>query len=242
MDRDPESGSDRPDQRDEPQGVRDAPDAPDAPDEYDPDQELDERYFERLVARRQPGAEVESLLHRARELVEAAEAGRFSRTVKIDRDNLLEVLDRAIGRFPEELRGARWLLKEREEFLARTRREADEILAAARGQSERMVQRSEVLRSAEGKARRIVERARADAARIRNECDDYCDQRLAQLEAALERTMTVVAAGRRKLRPSVAPDGAERGRPSRAAADPTGDTEGQAAKPTRPAMFDQDRA
>lgn len=239
MDRKLDSGNDRPDQRDEPQDV---PDAPNVPDEYDPDEELDERYFERLVARRQPGAEVESLLHQVRELVEVAEAGHFSRTVKIDRDKLLELLDQAIGRFPEELRGARWMLKEREEFLARTRREADEILAAARGQSERMVQRSEVLRSAEGKARRIVERARADAARIRNECDDYCDQRLAQLEAALERTMTVVAAGRRKLRPSVAPDGVERGRLSRGPAGRTDVAEGQGAESSRPVMFDQDRA
>ena len=79
--------------------------------------------------------------------------------------------------------------------------EADEILAAARGQAERMVQRSEVLRSAEAKARRVVEQARTDAARIRNECDDYCDERLAHLEAVLEKTMAVVALGRERLRP-----------------------------------------
>jgi cell division septum initiation protein DivIVA len=123
--------------------------------------------------------------------------------VKVDRDELLDLLEHALERLPEEPRSARWLLKEREEFLTRTRREADEILAAARGQSERMVQRSEVMRAAEAEARRTVDESRAEAARIRNQCDDYCDRRLAQLEAVLERTMTVVAAGRRKLRPSV---------------------------------------
>jgi cell division septum initiation protein DivIVA len=116
---------------------------------------------------------------------------------------VLDLLDRAIERLPEDLRGARWLLKERDEFLARTHIEADEILGAARGQAERMVQRSEVLRAAEQKARRIVEEARADAARLRNECDDYCDQRLVKLEAVLERTMAAVADGREKLRPQV---------------------------------------
>lgn len=212
--------------------------------DVDEPDDLDQQDFERRVARRKPGAEVESLLRQARDLLEEARSGHFSTAVKVDREALLQVLDEAIERLPEELRGARWMLKEREEFLARTHREADEILAAARGQAERMVQRSEVLRSAESKARRIVERARGDAARIRNECDDYCDQRLAQFEAALERTMRVVSAGRRKLRPSVA-------RPERAAQTGASPSEGVGSKdltngqddgPSKPTMFDQDRA
>lgn len=174
----------------------------------------DEEDFERRVARRRPGADVEQLLHEILELVDQARPAPLSTAVKVDRDELLDLVEHALDRLPEELRSARWLLKEREEFLTRTRREADEILAAARGQSERMVQRSEVMRAAEAEARRTVDESRAEAARIRNQCDDYCDRRLAQLEAVLERTMTVVAAGRRKLRPSVDragfPGGAER--------------------------------
>ncbi|MDD9370401.1 MAG: hypothetical protein PV358_09835, partial [Acidimicrobiales bacterium] len=50
------------------------------------------------------------------------------------------------------------------------------------------------------KARRIMENARAEASRQRNEADDFCDKRLAQLETVLERTMTVIASGRAKLR------------------------------------------
>jgi cell division septum initiation protein DivIVA len=170
---------------------------------YD-DDELDaERDFQQRVARRQPGGDVEELLHELHEMIDQARPAALSMAIKIDRDAVLDLLDRAIERLPEDLRGARWLLKEREEFLARTHIEADEILAAARGQAERMVQRSEVLRSAEQKARRIVEQARADAARLRNECDDYCDQRLVKLEAVLERTMAAVADGREKLRPQV---------------------------------------
>ena len=63
-----------------------------------------------------------------------------------------------------------------------------------------MVQRSEVMKAAEAKARRIVENARAEASRQRNEADDFCDKRLAQLETVLERTMTVISSGRAKLR------------------------------------------
>jgi hypothetical protein len=45
-----------------------------------------------------------------------------------------------------------------------------------------------------------MENARAEASRQRNEADDFCDKRLAQLETVLERTMTIIAAGRAKLR------------------------------------------
>lgn len=172
--------------------------------------ELDaERDLEERVARRRPGGDVEMLLRELHEMVDQARPSPLSTAVKVDRDVVLDILDQAIEHLPEDLRGARWLLKERDEFLARTHLEADEILAAARGQAERMVQRSEVLRSAEQKARRIVEQARADAARLSSECDDYCDQRLVQLEAVLERTMAAVSAGREKLRPQPADVGSD---------------------------------
>lgn len=151
----------------------------------------DDQSFDAQVAKRRPGADVEALLRRARDLVETARPAALSTQVKLDRDTLLELLDEAVERLPEEVRAARWLMKDREEFLARTQREADDILAAARGQAERMVQRSEVLKAADAKARRIIEAARAEAGRIRNECDDFCDQRLAQFETVLDRTMRV---------------------------------------------------
>ena len=167
-----------------------------------------DRSFDARVAQRAPGGDVEALLRRVHELVDSARPAALSTQVKVDRDEVLDLLDQAIERLPDEVRAARWLMKDRDEFLERTQREADDILAAARGQAERMVQRSEVLKAAEAKARRIVEQARDEASRLRNECDDFCDQRLAQFETVLERTMGVVAAGRAKLRGPV-PDEVE---------------------------------
>ncbi len=171
----------------------------DLDDESDEDDDLD---LDRRIARRQPGGDVELLLHELRDLMDQARPAPLSTAVKVDRDEVLDLVEQALARLPDDLRRARWQLKEREEFLARTRREADEILAAARGQAERMVQRSEVMRSAESKARRLVEQARADAARVHSECDDYCDHRLAQLEGVLEKTMVVIAKGRERLQPA----------------------------------------
>src|SRR5262245_37888470 len=155
--------------------------------------------FDARVAERVPGGDVEALLRELHSLIDGARPAPLSTQVKIDREEALDILDLAIERLPDEVRASRWLVKDRDEFLSRTQREADDILAAARGQAERMVQRSEVMKAAEAKARRVVENARAEASRQRNEADDYCDKRLAQLETVLERMMTVVAAGRAKL-------------------------------------------
>ncbi len=84
----------------------------------------------------------------------------LSSSVMINKDEVLELLEEAIARLPDELRAARWLLKEREEFLAKVRREGDDILDQARARAERMVQRTEVVKAADQRARQIVERGR----------------------------------------------------------------------------------
>ena len=78
--------------------------------------------------------QVESVLRELRDLIEQARPMPLSTSVMINQAEVLDLLNEATERLPEELRSAKWLLKQREEFLARTRREADEILEAARQQ------------------------------------------------------------------------------------------------------------
>jgi dsDNA-specific endonuclease/ATPase MutS2 len=143
--------------------------------------------------------EVEPLLRRVVELLEAARPMPLSTSVMIQKDEILELLDEALERLPEELRAARWLLKEREEFLVKVRREGDDILDEARGQAARMVERTEVVKHAEQRGRQIIEAAEEEARRMRHQVEDFCDQRLSSFEAVLERTMAAVQAGRERL-------------------------------------------
>lgn len=139
------------------------------------------------------------LLRRVAEIIGNARPMPLSASVMVNKDEVLELLENAIERLPEELRQARWLLKERDEFLAKVQREGDDILDAARARAERMVQRTEIVRTAQHTARVTVENADAEARRLRHEAEDYCDQKLAQFEIVLERTTKMVRAGREKL-------------------------------------------
>jgi hypothetical protein len=158
--------------------------------------------------------ESEAVLRRVSDMIAGARPMPLSASVMINKDEILELLDEALERLPDELRAARWLLKERDEFLSKTRRDADDILDAARARAERMVQRTEVVKAAELRARKTVDAADDEARRLKLECEDYCDQKLASFEIVLERTLKTVGAGRTKLQgnplsgevPVIAPD------------------------------------
>ncbi len=150
--------------------------------------------------------QVESVLREIRELIEQARPMPLSTSVMINQAEVLDLVDEASERLPEELRAAKWLLKQREEFLARTRREAEEILDEAREKADEMVRKTEVVKSAEARARSVIDQADAESRRLKLEAEDFCDQRLASFEIVLERTMKVVNAGRLKLQGSQARD------------------------------------
>lgn len=170
--------------------------------------------------------DAEALLRRAVDIIASAPNMPLSSTPRIDRDEIIEILDDALARLPEELRQARWMLREKQEFVNKARREADEIIEAARQQAERMVQRTEVVRAAESRARSVVENAEGDARRLRMETEDFLDQRLGSFEILLDRLMKTVATGRQRL--SIGTPAEEEPQPT----DPSGEIQG---------FFDQDR-
>ena len=180
--------------------------------------------------------DTEGLVRRVMEIIDGTRALPLSSSVKLDnKEEVLELLDEACQRLPEETRQARWLLKERDEYLAKMKREGDDIVDAARLQAERMVQRTEIVREAQQTARRIIEEARDEARRLRLEAEDYCDQKLAAFEVVLDRTIKTVAAGREKL--SITPMPILEGRDTDIAGiDAEDDLEGE------DLFFDQDRS
>ncbi len=141
----------------------------------------------------------EILLRRTIDTIVTAPSMPLSSTPRLDRDELIELLEEALSRLPEEIRQARWMLKERQEFLEKTKREADELLGAARQQAERLVQRTEVVRAAEARAQQVIDAADAESRRLRNETEDFLDQRLGSFEILLDRLTKTVANGRQRL-------------------------------------------
>jgi hypothetical protein len=143
--------------------------------------------------------DLDDLLVELRELVENARTMPMSASVLVNREEILGLVEEILAALPDEVRHARWLLKERDEFMLQAHREADDVLASARVQAERMVERTEIAREAKRVSQRIIDDAEAQARRLRLECEDYIDHKLGEFEVVLDRTMNTVQQGRQRL-------------------------------------------
>ena len=163
-------------------------------DDYDESAEYDAP----RAAVQEVGA-AETMLRRAIDIVATAPTMPLSSSPRIDRDEIIELLEESLNRLPDELRQARWMLKERHDFVNKTRRESEEVMEAARVRAERMVQRTEVVRAAEQRARQVMETAETDSRRLKHETEDFLDQRLGSFEILLDRLAKTVHTGRQRL-------------------------------------------
>jgi hypothetical protein len=146
-----------------------------------------------------PEVGIESILDQLLDIIAAAKSMPLSSSVMVSREEVTNLLQSALECLPDELRQARWLLREREEFLAERTREAEALMEEVRAQAERMVQRTEIVRQANAVAQRILDDANDEARTMRHEAEDFCDQKLAGMEIVLDRLTKTVQSGRAKL-------------------------------------------
>ena len=133
-------------------------------------------------------------------LVEEAKSVPLSTSAVINRDEFLELLAQLKQEVPDEIRQARWMAKDREELLARARKEAERIIAEAREQRDRLLSRTEIVHAAQREAERITDEAKEKATKMQIEAEDYIDQKLAGFEILLNKTLSTVGKGREQLR------------------------------------------
>ncbi|MGH8924876.1 MAG: hypothetical protein ACRDWA_09615 [Acidimicrobiia bacterium] len=117
--------------------------------------------------------------------VQEAKSVPLSGNILIDRDWITERLQKLQADLPNELRAARWMVREREAFIARTNERAKEIMDRAQSESRRMVSENHILSEAVEEANILVRRAEGDARRLRLESEDEIDGHLARIETLL---------------------------------------------------------
>src|SRR5438309_9383204 len=93
-------------------------------------------------------------------------------TVRVDKEEIYDILDQMRATIPEENKQARWIVKERQEMLAEAKRETDRLLGEAREQAVREASQTEIAKIAERQAHDIVDEARRTARETRREMVD----------------------------------------------------------------------
>ena len=132
-------------------------------------------------------------------LVRSAKQVPLRSEVRVDKEELSDLLDELRKTIPEELEEARWIVKERDEMLAAAEREAERILGEARERQTQLVGEHHLTGEAELASEDIIDDARAEEREIRLGAEDYADEILSTLELNLSKFIAAIQRGRERL-------------------------------------------
>ena len=139
------------------------------------------------------------LIDKLDDLVHNAKAVPLTDQVRIDREEIYDILDQMRATIPEEIKQARWIVKERQEMLAEAKREQDRLLQESGEQAVPEASQTEIVKLAERQAQEIIDEARRSAREMRLEMEDWADGMLATLETNLDKFLVAVRRGRERL-------------------------------------------
>ncbi len=143
--------------------------------------------------------DVHARLTELRRIVDEARSMPMSASAVVNRSELLEVIDEISGEVTTTVEESRRVLSERESVVDEGRREAEQIVANAHLEREKMISDTDVYRVAKREADGLLEQARVEADALRLETDGYVDAKLANFEVTLDRTIDAVRRGRERL-------------------------------------------
>ena len=143
--------------------------------------------------------DVRAKLAEIRRVVEQARSMPMSASAVVNRAEMLELLDELKAEMDRAFSESDRLQRERDEVIEEGRREAERIVGDAHNERDRLVSDTELYRIAQRQADELLEEARRDADGLRQETDHYVDEKLANFEITLERTIEAVKRGRERL-------------------------------------------
>ncbi len=143
--------------------------------------------------------DIETDLRELRELVANAKQMPLSNSALVPREDVLGLLDQAIRDLPDEIREARWALRDREDLMAAEVQKAQQLMDQVRAEAARMVDKTEVVRQSRLAADQIISEAQSKARAMVNQAEDFIDGKLGNFEIVLERLLRTTRSGRERL-------------------------------------------
>ncbi len=118
----------------------------------------------------------------------------------IDKDTLLDLLQEARIKYPDEMKQAKWVKDERQRIIADAQKEAAAIIKGAEDKIVSMINEHEITKQAYENANQIVESAQEHAREIRLGANQYADSVLHTIEESLIGTVETIRENRKDLK------------------------------------------
>ncbi|MEW6066653.1 ATPase [Desulforamulus profundi] len=144
--------------------------------------------------------ELFNILNELEELIEESPKVPMTKRIMVDENRVLDYLDRIRTSLPEEVRQAKWLVKERDKVLSESKKEAQRMLEDVAREIEQRAEDHEIVKKAEKIAQETIKKSEEVSAQIRQGAREYADEILQSLEEKLGKMLHEIQQGRNELR------------------------------------------
>ena len=117
----------------------------------------------------------------------------------IERDRALDMLDELSAQLPGELKQAKTIVQSRDELVAQARREAENMIRAARAQAEELVKQENIYQEARRQCELMVIDTQNRINQLRKVGNEYMDESLRQTEEVIAESLNNVRLTREKF-------------------------------------------
>lgn len=143
--------------------------------------------------------DIMALIDKLEDIIATGRKVPLSPMIMANEQKLYDTVDEMRAALPDELKQARWIVKERQEMLEEAEKEANRVVDESREKANALASEKEVVKIAEQQAAEILDAARAREREVRLGAEDYADEVLANLEVNLGKLLTAVQRGRDRL-------------------------------------------
>ena len=148
------------------------------------------------------------------EIEEAKSMPLSSDKCVIDRDRILDMIDDVKAEFPAEIKRAKDLVANKNDYIAHAKQEADDLRQQAEDYAKRIVNEDVIVRQAQEKADEIIAEAEETCRMLKNAANEYCEDALRRMEEAVADAYDEVKLSHAKFRSALGGDhGASSPRP-----------------------------
>lgn len=156
------------------------------------------------------------LVDRLENLIAGSRRMPLFNQLMVKEEDILDVIEEMRTAIPDEIKQARRVIQEKERILAQAQADASSLLAKARDESEKVMNREGLLRAAEERSAKMLHQAEEKAERLKVEADSYVaetlralHEHLSGIEMEIDRSILSIEKGLASLEENNSPGEAE---------------------------------
>lgn len=128
------------------------------------------------------------LLEELEEIIEESSGVPFSKKIKVDKEEIGDIITEIKYKLPEELKEAQYISSRSDEIIEKAKREADKMMSDVKVHIESVIDESKIVSQAEEKAEKILKKAELEAREIKAGANIYAEELLTEVEEDISKT------------------------------------------------------